>query len=74
MQRLGAISSTLLIDRFRIRRGSARGRPSWKSARSRFGRGHPLEGDIGYVAAWGLFIDARRDELLAEVPRAKSHT
>lgn len=73
MQRLGAICDLVgrpLPDPVRQRLRAA----VPKSARSRFGRGHPLEGDIGYVAAWGLFIDARRDELLAEVPRAKSHT
>ncbi len=42
-----------------------------KSTRSRFGRGAAREGDIGYVAAWGLFVDARRDDLLAEIPGAK---
>jgi predicted transcriptional regulator of viral defense system len=43
-----------------------------KSTRSRFGRGRSLAGDVGYVAPWGLFIDARREELLAEVPQARS--
>ena len=71
MQRLGAISD--LVDRplpDLTRRYLRAAIP--KSARSRFGRGDSLKGDIGYVAAWGLFIDARRDALLAEVPRAKS--
>ena len=71
MQRLGAVSDLVarpLPDTARQRLRAA----APKSARSRFGRGSPLEGDIGYVAAWGLFIDARRDELLAEVPRARS--
>ena len=40
-----------------------------KSARSRFGRGEPRDGDIGFVAAWGLYVDARRGDLLAESPR-----
>jgi predicted transcriptional regulator of viral defense system len=73
MQRLGAIGDLIgrpLPDPVRQRLRAA----IPKSARSRFGRGHPLEGDIGYVAAWGLFIDARREEILAEVPRAKSRT
>jgi predicted transcriptional regulator of viral defense system len=72
MQRLGAICD--LVDRplpDPARQHLRAAIP--KSARSRFGRGYPLEGDIGYVAAWGLFIDARRDALLAEVPRTKSH-
>lgn len=73
MQRLGAISD--LVDRPLPPPARQRLRAAIpKSARSRFGRGHPLEGDIGYVAAWGLFLDARRDELLAEVPRVKSQT
>jgi predicted transcriptional regulator of viral defense system len=73
MQRLGAIGDLIgrpLPDPVRQRLRAA----IPKSARSRLGRGHPLEGDIGYVAAWGLFIDARREEILAEVPRAKSRT
>lgn len=71
MQRLGALCD--LVDRPLPDPARQHLRATIpKSARSRFGRGHPLEGDIGYVAAWGLFIDARRDTLLAEVPRAKS--
>ena len=31
----------------------------------------PEDGDIGYVAEWGLFVYARRNDLLAEVPRIK---
>jgi predicted transcriptional regulator of viral defense system len=73
MQRLGAISE--LIDRPLPAAARQRLRATIpKSARSRFGRGHPLENDIGYVAAWGLFLDASREELLAEVPRAKGRT
>ena len=71
MQRLGAISD--LVDRPLPDPARQRLRAAIpKSARSRFGRGRPLQGDIGYVAAWGLFIDARREEILAEVPRSKS--
>lgn len=43
-----------------------------RSYRSHFGRPELREGDIGYVAAWGLFVHAREDELLAEVPRIRS--
>ena len=43
-----------------------------KTYRSHFGRPERREGDIGYVAAWGLFVNARREDLLAEVPRIKS--
>lgn len=42
-----------------------------KSYRSHLGRAERREGDIGYVAAWGLYVHARRDDLLAEVPRIK---
>ncbi len=43
-----------------------------KTYRSHFGRPERREGDIGYVAAWGLFVNARREDLLAEVPHIKS--
>jgi predicted transcriptional regulator of viral defense system len=42
------------------------------SYRSHFGRPELREGDVGYVAAWGLFVHARKDELLAEVPRIRA--
>ena len=42
-----------------------------KSYRLRFGRAERREGDIGYVAAWGLFVNARREDLLSEVPRIR---
>lgn len=42
------------------------------SYRSHFGRAERREGDIGYVAAWGLYANARRADLLAEVPRLRS--
>jgi len=42
-----------------------------KSTRSVFGRRDRREDDIGYVADWGLFVYARRNDLLAEVPRIK---
>ena len=43
-----------------------------KSARATFGRTDRKEGDIGYVAEWGLFVHARRDDLLADTPRRRS--
>jgi predicted transcriptional regulator of viral defense system len=43
-----------------------------KSARSFFGRAARKDGDIGYVAAWGLYVHARKSDLLAEVPRIKA--
>jgi predicted transcriptional regulator of viral defense system len=42
-----------------------------RSYRSHFGWPEQREGDIGYVAAWGLFVYAHKDELLAEVPRIR---
>jgi len=43
-----------------------------KSARSTFGRRARSGGDIGYVAGWGLFVHARKSDLLAEVPRMRN--
>ena len=43
-----------------------------KSYRSHFGRTAPRDGDVGYVAAWGLAVNARESDLLAEVPRIKA--
>jgi len=43
-----------------------------KSARATFGRPERKDGDIGYVADWGLFVHARRDDLLADVPRRRA--
>jgi predicted transcriptional regulator of viral defense system len=42
-----------------------------KSTRSIFGRRQRKDGDIGYVAEWGLFVNARQNDLLAEVPQIK---
>jgi predicted transcriptional regulator of viral defense system len=42
-----------------------------KSTRSTFGRRERKDGDIGYVAAWGLFVHARARDLLSEVPRIR---
>jgi CelD/BcsL family acetyltransferase involved in cellulose biosynthesis len=46
-----------------------------KSYRSQFGRAERRKGDVGYVSAWGLLVNARREDLLAEVPhkRERSH-
>lgn len=43
-----------------------------KSTRSTFGHPERQQGDVGYAAAWGLFVNARREDLLAEVPRLRS--
>lgn len=42
-----------------------------RSFRSHFGRQDRRDGDIGYVAAWGLYVHARQEDLLAEVPRRR---
>ena len=41
------------------------------STRAVFGRAERKEGDIGYVAPWGLLVHARETELLADVPKVK---
>lgn len=43
-----------------------------KSTRSKFGARARKGGDIGYVAEWGLFVHARKNDLLAEVPRIRT--
>ena len=43
-----------------------------KSTRSTFGARARRDGDIGYVAEWGLFVHARKSDLLAEVPRIRT--
>jgi predicted transcriptional regulator of viral defense system len=42
-----------------------------RSYRSHFGRPERREGDIGYVPEWGLFVNAKQEDLLAEVPRIR---
>jgi len=42
-----------------------------KKYRSHFGRAARRDGDIGYVADWGLHVNVRREDLLSEVPRIK---
>lgn len=70
LQRLGYLTDLVgrpLPDELRTRLRAA----IPKSARSTFGRRARKEGDIGYVAEWGVFVHARRNDLLAEVPRIK---
>jgi predicted transcriptional regulator of viral defense system len=43
-----------------------------KSSRSTFGHNQRREHDVGYVAAWGLFVNATRNDLLADVPRLRN--
>ena len=44
------------------------------SARTVFGRAERKDGDIGYVAAWGLLVHASEADLLADVPKRKEIT
>jgi predicted transcriptional regulator of viral defense system len=39
------------------------------SYRASFGRPERREGDVGYVAPWGVHVNARREDLLADIPR-----
>jgi len=71
LQRLGFLSDLVkrpLSDELR----SALRAAIPKSARSRFGRRRGLEGNIGYVHEWGLYVDAERTDLLCEVPRLRN--
>jgi predicted transcriptional regulator of viral defense system len=45
-----------------------------KSSRSIFGRPARKEGDVGYNSAWGLIVNARYNDLLAEVPQIKAES
>jgi predicted transcriptional regulator of viral defense system len=40
-----------------------------KTYRSHFGREDRKDGDIGYAGKWGLYVNARKQDLLSEVPR-----
>ena len=42
-----------------------------KKARSSFGAPVRRKDDIGYVADWGIFVQARKSDLLSEVPRIR---
>jgi predicted transcriptional regulator of viral defense system len=71
LQRLGFLADLVgrpLPEELRARLRSA----IPKSARSKFGRSERASGDVGYVAEWGLFVHARRNDLLAEVPRIRT--
>ena len=70
LQRLGFLSD--LVDRplpSDVRQKIRQSIP--KSYRSHFGRAEFRDGDMGYVAAWGLAVHARESDLLAEVPRIR---
>jgi predicted transcriptional regulator of viral defense system len=73
LQRLGFLTELVgkpLPEELRLKLRSA----IPKSRRSIFGRQKRKEGDIGYVAAWGVFVHARRSDLLSEVPRIKAES
>ena len=68
LQRLGFLSDLIgwrLPEAQRTRMRSA----IPPSTRATFGRVQRREGDIGYVAAWGLLVHAAKSDLLADVPR-----
>jgi predicted transcriptional regulator of viral defense system len=70
LQRLGFLTDLVarpLEDKLRMQLRNA----IPQSTRSTFGRRKRRDGDIGYVAAWGLFVHARRNDLLSEVPRIR---
>jgi predicted transcriptional regulator of viral defense system len=73
LQRLGFLTDLVgkpLPEELRLKLRSA----IPKTSRSIFGRQERKEGDIGYVAAWGVFVHARRSDLLSEVPRIKAES
>jgi predicted transcriptional regulator of viral defense system len=39
--------------------------------RANFGRAERREGDVGYVAEWGLYVNIRLSDLLAEIPHRR---
>ena len=70
LQRLGFLSDLVgwplpVAQRARMRSAIA------PSRRATFGRARRREGDIGYVATWGLLVHAARSDLLADVPQTK---
>jgi hypothetical protein len=42
-----------------------------KTSRTVFGRAERQDGDVGYVAPWGLLVHARISDLLGDVPRIR---
>ena len=71
LQRLGFLTD--LVDRPLSKELKTRLREAIpRSARSTFGRRDRKDGDVGYVADWGVFVRARRSDLLSEVPRIRT--
>jgi hypothetical protein len=71
LQRLGFLTD--LVGRplpEELRQRARRAIP--KSTRSTFGTRARRGGDIGYVAEWGLFVHARKNDLVAEIPRMRA--
>jgi len=70
LQRLGFLTD--LVGRSlpeELRQGVRRAIP--KSTHSTFGTRARRGGDIGYVAEWGLFVHARKNDLVAEILRPR---
>jgi predicted transcriptional regulator of viral defense system len=71
LQRLGFLTDLVGRPlREELRQGVRRAIP--KSTRSIFGTRPRRGGDIGYVAEWGLFVHARKNDLVAEIPRIRA--
>jgi len=70
LQRLGFLSDLVGLPLPEDQRAAVRAAIP-KSTRAPFGRKERREGDVGYVAPWGLLVHARREDLLAEVPRLR---
>jgi predicted transcriptional regulator of viral defense system len=71
LQRLGALADLVgwtMSDNLRIQ--LRRAIP--KSARTTLGRQERRNDDIGYIAEWGIFINAAKRDLLADVPRIQA--
>jgi predicted transcriptional regulator of viral defense system len=71
LQRLGFVADLVATDWSKELRAHLRSMIA-KSARSNFGRAERKTGDVGYIADWRLFVNARRQDLLADVPRPTS--
>jgi predicted transcriptional regulator of viral defense system len=68
LQRLGFVADLVAADRSKELRAHLRSMIA-KSSRSKFGRAEPKPSDVGYVADWGLFVNAQKRDLLPDVPR-----
>jgi predicted transcriptional regulator of viral defense system len=70
LQRLGFLSDLVERSFKEVLRQQLRA-AIHKKARSSFGAHVRRKDDIGYVADWGIFVNARKSDLLSEVPRIR---